>query len=102
MQMKTVLAFRTAHLSHIIAMAPAIQSFNGEDTSASDAIAAVRIRLFLFFALYITLLYMCVCVSSSLFPSFCRRLAILMTPHMMTRCVRVKSVKPDKPKRQNS
>lgn len=59
--MKTVLAFRTAHLSHIIAMAPAIQSFNGEDTSASDAIAAVRIRLF-FFALYIILLYICVCV----------------------------------------
>lgn len=60
--MKTVLAFRTAHLSHIIAMAPAIQSFNGEDTSASDAIAAVRIRLFLFFLLFILYYYICVCV----------------------------------------
>lgn len=60
--MKTVLAFRTAHLSHIIAMAPAIQSFNGEDTSASDAIAAVRIRLFLFFLLFILyIIYICVC-----------------------------------------
>lgn len=60
--MKTVLAFRTAHLSHIIAMAPAIQSFNGEDTSASDAIAAVRIRLFLFFALILHYyIYVCVC-----------------------------------------
>lgn len=55
--MKTVLAFRTAHLSHIIAMAPAIQSFNGEDTSASDAIAAVRIRLFSFFCSLYYILY---------------------------------------------
>lgn len=59
--MKTVLAFRTAHLSHIIAMAPAIQSFNGEDTSASDAIAAVRIRLFFLLFILYYYIYVCVC-----------------------------------------
>ena len=36
--MKSVLAFKTAHLSHTIAMAPAIQ--NLADTSTADAIKA--------------------------------------------------------------